>query len=177
MYRLVPTIVATGHLALAMAGSTALSGEGRFVFDAATESVKSAEGSEAMSGNKNAVLSDLAKLGTDYADEGWDGGNAAPIDPVAMISVRRFIYALPDDIPMPELAPEPDGSVSLDWGESKTRLFSLSIGPNNWLAFAWLDGADKGHATAQFDGVNIPSLIVDQIRKLVVNARAPIRAA
>lgn len=177
MYRLVPTIVATSHLALAMAGSSALSREAHIVSEAATEFVKLAERSEALSGDKNAVFSDLAELGTDYADRGWDGGNAAPIDPVTMFFVRRFIHALPDDIPMPELAPEPDGSVSLDWSKSRSRLFSLSIGPSNRLAFAWLDGGDKGYATAQFSGADIPSLVLDQIRKLLGNARAPLRAA
>jgi hypothetical protein len=177
MYRFVPTIVATSNLALAMGGSTALSREAHFVSEAATEFVKSTERSEALSGDKNAVLSDLAALGTDYANPGWDGGHAAPIDPVAMFFVRRFVHALPYGISMPELAPEPDGSVSLDWSASRNRVFSLSIGPSNRLAFAWLDGADTGYATAQFDGIDIPSLVLDQIRKLVGNARAPLRAA
>jgi hypothetical protein len=177
MYRLVPTIVASSHLALAMAGGTALSREASVVSDAATEFVKLAERSEALSGDKNAVLSDLATLSTEYADWGWDGDNAAPIDPVAMFFVKRFIRALPDDIPMPELAPDPDGSISLDWSESGYRLFSMSVGPSNRLAFAWLDGADKGYATAQFDGVVIPSLVLDQIRKLAVNGHSPLWAA
>ena len=73
-----------------------------------------------------------------------------------VLLVHRFLRAMPDDLPIPEFAPEPNGSISLDWIASPDRLFSLSIGRNGRLAYAWLDGADKGHGVARFDARNVP---------------------
>ena len=61
---------------------------------------------------------------------------------------------------MPEFAPEPDGAISLDWIQSRHRLFTLSISASNRLAYAWLDGTDKGHGVARFDGRTIPRRVL-----------------
>lgn len=83
---------------------------------------------------------------------------------LAAVTAEDFIRALPDNIPLPDFAPDPDGSISLDWIQSPTRLFSLSISPAQRLAYAWLDGADKGHEVAGFDGQKVLSRILDRIK-------------
>jgi hypothetical protein len=99
------------------------------------------------------------------------------LNPIAVSTVRRFIRSLPDGIPLPEFAPEPDGSISLDWITSRTRLYSLSISHSNRLAYAWLDGADKGHGVARFDGQNVPPRVLDDIRHIIGHSNAGLRAA
>jgi hypothetical protein len=172
-----PLAIAASSALSAIVASSALSREAEDVNEAARDVLNSAEGSQVLFGDKAQALSDLVTLGAEHAQPGWDGDNAAPIDPTALSLARRFILAMPYDIPRPEIAPEPDGKISLDWHQSSSRQFSLSIGHGNRLAFAWLDGADRGHAVAQFDGVNIPWLVLDHIRRLVGNAHASLRAA
>jgi hypothetical protein len=75
----------------------------------------------------------------------------------------EFIRVLPEDVPLPEFAPEPDGSLSLDWIQSRHRLFTLSVAPNIRLPYAWVDGADSGHGVARFDGETVPPRILDGI--------------
>lgn len=172
MYRIVPIVGLSGHLALqALAGGgSAMSPEAFAVYKAAADVADSAERSVALFGKKAAALSQLAKLGTECAYLGWDGEGAAAIDPIAILSAKRFVRALPDDLPLPEFAPEPDGSISLDWIQSRNRLVSISVARGNRLAYAWLDGADKGHAVARFDGRNIPPLVLGQIKSIVDHA-------
>ena len=74
--------------------------------------------------------------------------------------------ALPDGISLPEFAPEPDGSISLDWIQSRNCLFSLSVCANGGLAYAWLDGADGGRAAARFDGETIPPVVLEGIKRV-----------
>jgi hypothetical protein len=100
-----------------------------------------------------------------------------PIDPIAVLWAERLVRALPDGMPLPEFAPEPDGSISLDWILSCNRLFSLSVGRVGRLAFAWLDGTDKGHGVAPFDGQNVPPRVLDSIKRLVGQAHAGLPAA
>ena len=74
-----------------------------------------------------------------------------------------------------EFAPEPDGSISLDWIRSRSNFFSVSVGASDRLAYAWLDGTDRGHAVARFDGDSVPSRILEGIKALVQGANAAVR--
>jgi hypothetical protein len=130
-------------------GGSAISPEAVAVRKAATEIAKSIERSQALFGKKADALSQLAALAAECAEPGWDGQSAAAIDPIAVLWAERFVRALPDGIPLPEFVPEPDGAISLDWILSRNRLFSLSVGRSNRLAFAWLDGADQGYGILQ----------------------------
>jgi hypothetical protein len=169
MHSIVPILGLSGHLALHMlaSGGSAISHEASEVHRAANEVVKSDERSQALFGEKAAALWQLAVLQHEYSEPGWNGEDAAPLDPTAVLLAARFLRMLPQGIPLPELAPEPDGSISLDWIQSPKRLFTLSIGRSNRLPFAWLDGADKGHGVAHFDGKNIPSRILRGIEDVV----------
>ncbi len=179
MHRIVPVVGLSGHLALqALAGGgSAISREAQVVHKAATEVAEAAERSVALFGEKAVALSRLAELATECAEPGWDGKDAAAIDPIAVLWTRRFVRALPDGVRLPEFGPEPDGAISLDWISSRNRLFSLSIGRSNRLAYAWLDGADKGHGVARFDGQNVPPRVLDGIDRIVGPGHAGLRAA
>jgi hypothetical protein len=179
MHPIVPVVGLSGHLALqALAsGGSAISQEAKTVHKAATEIVEAIERSQALFGKKADTLSQLAALATECAEPGWDGESAAAIDPVAVLWAERFVRALPDGVVLPEFAPEPDGSISLDWISSRNRLFSLSVGGSGRLAFAWLDGTDKGHGVARFDGQSVPQRVLDGITSIVGQTHAGLWAA
>jgi hypothetical protein len=154
-------------------GGNAISSEARAAQKAATAVVESAERSQVLFGEKAAALSQLRALAHECTEEGWDGYEAYALDPTAVLIAEGFVRALPDSVPLPEFAPEPDGSVSLDWIQSKNRLF---VGTNHRLAYAWLDGADKGHAVARFDGETIPPRILQGINAIMNHGNPSIRA-
>jgi len=179
MHRIVPIIDLSGHLAIqAMAaGSNAVSAEAGVIGRAAGEIATSAEESVVLFGPKADALSALAELVSECSERGWDGQNAEPIDSMAAFSAERFIRAMPEDLPLPEFAAEPDGAISLDWIETRNRMLSLSISRGGRLAYAWVDGADHGHAVAQFNGLSVPSRIIAAIRDLTGTTNVGIRAA
>jgi hypothetical protein len=129
--------------------------------------MESIERSQVLFGKKADALSQLAALAAECAESCWDGESAAAIDAVAVLCAERIVRSLPDDIPIPEFAAEPDGSISLDWIASRARLFSLSVSRSNRLAFAWLDGADKGYGVARFDGPCVPQRVLESIKSIV----------
>jgi hypothetical protein len=90
----------------------------------------------ALFGEKAAALSQLDAMALECSEDGWDGDDAAAIDPIAVLLTKRFIRALPDGLPLPELAPEPDGWISIDWIRSRNRRVSVSIGRSDRLAYA-----------------------------------------
>ena len=161
---------------LSGAGS-AISPEAQTVRSAAVEIARAVESSQALFGSKAAAISQLWQLANEFAEVDWDGNGALPLDHVAVHNAVAFIRALPDRVPMPEFAPEPDGSISLDWIRSRTSVFSLSIGTSHRLAYAWLDGTDQGHAVARFDGGNIPPRVLEGIKGIVKLGNATVRSA
>ncbi len=133
--------------------------------------------SQSIYGAKAKAIAEVIELADDCAEEGWDGYGAAPVSTSALNLTIDIIHALPFGIPMPEAVPEPDGAISLDWEASRYRRFSLSAGTTNRLAYAWLDGADKGHGVARFDGNVIPAMVLRGILEVVENGNARVRAA
>ena len=160
---------------LARRGS-AISAEAQTVQSDAKIVVDSVERSQALFGAKAAAISQVWALVNECAKPGWDGDDALPLDHKAAFKAVAFIRALPKGVTLPEFAPEPDGSISLDWISSRNRLFSLSVGTGDRLPYAWLDGTDKGHAVARFDGESVPPRILEGIKAISNDGSARIRS-
>lgn len=146
---------------------SAVSSEARAIRDSAQAVVQAAERSIALFGEKARVISSIMELLRECGESGWDGEDAEPVSPLAVAQAADFIRAMPAGFPLPEAAPEPDGAISLDWIESRHRLFTLSVGTGGRLAYAWTDGSDRGHGVARFDGVAVPSRILRGIEEIV----------
>lgn len=151
--------------------------EAQVVSVMAAEVISRFEQSQALFGEKSGAIWQLWTLANECAAQDWDGYNARAIDRQAVCMAEDFVRALPRDVAFPEFAPEPDGSISLDWIYSRNRLFSMSVGHTNRLAFAWLDGTDKGHGVAYFDGRAIPLRILEGINAIMNGGNASIRVA
>lgn len=175
-----PLSIGAGPTILGYAALTAYARGGSAVSSAAYEGelaancvVEKAENSLALFGIKASAIEHLRQVAFDCRERDWDSNGAEPIDAVAIYTAESIIYALPQGIPMPEIAAEPDGNVSLDWSTSRSRVFSISAGRSGRLAYAWLDGADQGHAVARFDYKEIPSRILMGLASIL---DAPVRS-
>ena len=115
---------------------------------------------------KASARSEIRRLAAECAEPGWNGEAAEPTSKESVAVACAFIDALPAHVPLPEFAPEPDGSISLDWIESRSRVLSLSVGPGRRVPYAWLDGTDRSHGVADFDGSTIPPEIVGLIARI-----------
>lgn len=162
--------------ALAQSGS-AVSSEAHALGRAATAVCNSMEQSQVLFGEKSSAISKLRELEYECADNDWDGSEGSAINPLAVRVAENFLRALPQGVSLPEFAPEPDGCVSLDWIRSRNRVFSVSVGSGNRLAFTWLDGTDRGHGVAHFDGERIPPRILQGINAIMGHGNASVRVA
>lgn len=159
------------------ATGSAISEDALILHRAVKAVIRSAEDSQVLFGSKAAALSQLNSLASETDESNWDGYGSLAMNALAKQNTENFVRALPDSIPMPEFGLEPDGAISLDWISSKHMMFSLSIGPNDRIAFAWLDGTDSGHAVARFDQRAIPAKILDGIRATMRDENATVRVA
>lgn len=94
----------------------------------------------------------------------------------AVTVAEDFIRALPDGLETPELSVDPDGDISFDWIPDNTKTLTISVNGSNRLAYAWIDGTDRGHAATRFENGVIPSRLLTEIES-IVSYGATFRAA
>jgi len=99
-----------------------------------------------------------------------------PVTTAAVRSASRFVRVLPHSLPLPQVAIDPDGAISLDWTPSRTRAFSISVDDSSRLAYAWMNGSDRGHGVVRF-GDAIPTSLLSQLTDVIDDDRTAVRAA
>ena len=100
----------------------------------------------------------------EHAVEGWDGYDALPIYPASARNAHRFLLSMPRHLASPEIVPEPDGEISLEWGNVKIAYASLSFNPDGRCTFASvLTNGDRLSGCFSFKDDIIP----DHISRLV----------
>ena len=166
-------------LSPAVTADTAVSCEqGRRGASGATvDVVREQERSVALFGDKDAAISEVWDLLGEAAESGWDGEDAEPVDRSAAENAIELIRSLPRGLPMPEVAVDPDGEITLDWIISRTRLLTVSVGPTDQLAYAWLNGGHRGRAVLPFDRHIFPQPLIRLIQDVMNADDAPLRIA
>jgi hypothetical protein len=154
---------------------SAVSVAAQSVYNAASGVADSGEQSEALFGPKLAAISQIWALVHESCEVGGESVQAEPISLAAAERATDFVRALPEDVSLPEFAWDPDGSISLDWIQSRHRLLSVSVGEGYRLPYAWLDGADQGHGVVTFDGETVPARILEDIRRIMQRGSAAVR--
>jgi len=107
----------------------------------------------------------LQEVFGECAFDNWDGYGAQAINEVVFEEVRKIFDGLPSSIPVPEVAPEPSGALSLEWYKDPRNVFSISIAGNNSIVFAGLFGYDEVHGTTYYSET-LPKIIVQNIKRV-----------
>ena len=165
----------TSGYAVALDGAqyTAVSAEANQVLAARREIDRAQQGAQTLSGRLAETATRLyAAIDALVID---DEQAAVPFDVVQ--NALRMMRALPDVLPLPEIGIDPDGAISLDWMPTRLRMFSISVSDSEHLAYAWLNGTDRGHGVARLVGGPLPGSLWLQLAEIVGDVAASLRAA
>lgn len=94
------------------------------------------------------IAEELIGIYHDCNQEGWDGYGAEPIREASLEDSLKLYTLLPDNIPEPDLTPEPDGSIGFGWYRGPWRTLSLSVRGDGIIVYSGLFGGndtDHGH--------------------------------
>jgi hypothetical protein len=109
----------------------------------------------------------LERVFQESRDEGWDGYGAKAVSAATRNRARTFLDCLPLWMPVPDIVPEPDGELAIEWHHGADRTFSVSIGETGPLHFAGRFGRNKErHGVEAFDG-EISEEILYYIKQLL----------
>ena len=95
----------------------------------------------------------------------WDGEGSTPVEPGTLKLAKEFVESLPRKYQTPEIAPEPDGHVSLEWYNGKRRLLSVSVNPDGRLHWAALIGSEDPRGSCVFFG-EAPKTLLHLLRRV-----------
>jgi len=101
-----------------------------------------------------------------WLEDDWDGEGALPISTQVIANVNEFLFAIRDANMQPEIAPEADGYIQLEWYQSKNCLFSLSFGPSNILSYSGIFGEGRRVYGADEIREGVPDSIWDHIQRI-----------
>jgi hypothetical protein len=97
------------------------------------------------------------------SEKNWDGHEAKPLSVLALVEATTFLEALPSWIPLPEIIPEPDGTIGMEWFGGRDRIFVVNLSGRNVVAYAGLAGkGDRAHGTKVFND-SIPPAVIEGV--------------
>lgn len=101
-----------------------------------------------------------------HQKQNWDGYGAVPLSEAACEEAILFLKQLPMSIPSPEVVPNPDGDISLEWYLRKRSLFVVTFSGRRVISYAGIFGKGaKLHGTEVFVD-SIPSPIIENLCRL-----------
>jgi hypothetical protein len=115
---------------------------------------------------KKIALEQLNETYEECLEEDWDGYNANPISREAYLEAINFLEMLPFSLPIPDILPEPDGGIGLEWYKKGNYVFIASVSGNNTINYAGLFGESNEIHGKEYFGDSIPNVIIESIQRL-----------
>jgi hypothetical protein len=103
----------------------------------------------------------------------WDGYGASAVATPAVWHAGRFLSAIPETWPSPEIGADPDGELSFEWARGPHWVFTVSVGQDGHLSYAGLFGSSRVHGMETFAGT-LPQAIVDGLARLFGSGAAAV---
>ena len=104
---------------------------------------------------RDKLKEDLKSVLIECSQNNWDGYDSIPISDNAILRAWNYADNLPKEIPIPEVTPEPDGELALEWYGKDGSVFSISFGENDIISYAGLfSDKTKTYGVERLDSEN-----------------------
>jgi hypothetical protein len=157
--------VANGPINLQLSFSDSVSSQGQLVDRELRKTREHLLNTNLFGRKLAATCEEVSRVYRECSESGWDGGSAEPLKWETVLKAREFLSTLPAGIKTPEIAPDAQGHIHLEWYASPYRVFSVSIGPETGFYYAGLFGTARVRGYESF-GVPVPAFILQQIRRV-----------
>ena len=100
---------------------------------------------------KEQLLIQLDEIYSECSSADWDNEGALPLNKKSYHAVRDFLKILPGHIALPEITPEPNGSLGLEWDQNGYHM-ALSICKDHQLVYAIISKTSRNSGTILYGG-------------------------
>lgn len=96
----------------------------------------------------------------------WDGRGAVPLSRTACIEAIRFLQNVSIFYPIPEIVPNSDGDISLEWYRRPHYLFAVTFAGIGKIYFAGLFGKGNRQHGSEIFGDSVPASVFECMTRL-----------
>lgn len=108
----------------------------------------------------------LTELYGECVLENWDGYGANPITLETYSEATRLLSMISSFVPMPDIVPEPDGGIGLEWYREPNFSFVISVTGENVITYAGLFGTSNETHGKECFGEQLPRIIHSHLSRL-----------
>lgn len=112
------------------------------------------------------VLTELKEIRRDCGSDNWDNAGSAKIESQTIESAQELIERMPNYLPLPEISPEPDGNINLEWYVDKDFVFEISVDRSKNLYYAGRLRGQKISGRKEISGP-FPEVLEDHLRQFI----------
>ncbi len=113
------------------------------------------------------LANELQEVLLESIQPGWDGYDAVPLSIGAYQDTLKFLRLLPTKVTQPDIVPEPDGCIGLEWYHSNGNTFIVSFNGSEILAYAGISKSqNKMHGIQVFND-SIPEIILFHLKDIL----------
>lgn len=73
----------------------------------------------------------------DCQQKGWDGYDAVPVSLQELENIIGLLAVMPDDMPVPECLPSPDGIITLEWYKDQKNIVVMFVEKDQLVYLIW----------------------------------------
>jgi len=115
------------------------------------------------------MTQELTDTFLDCREEDWDGYGALPVEDSSFLRAQTFLSRLLR-FPAPTASATPHGSLTLEWFVSPRRRMMVSVGSDEQIAYAAVDGDQTAQGVTGFIQ-DIPQEISEHLSRLCFTRR------
>jgi hypothetical protein len=115
---------------------------------------------------RRAAVRTLTEIVKDCSVENWDSEGARPVNERTYAEALKFLAALPLTIRVPDVIPEPNGSIGFEWRYGPNAIFVAAVDGTQKISYAGLYGrGSSAHGTENFIDA-IPETIMSNLQRV-----------
>ena len=118
-----------------------------------------------MSMTNTGTIEQLQGIYAECTMANWDGHGAVPISQATYIKASEFLRALPNRLPSPEIVPENDGELALEWSGSRGQALSVSLSSTGRLTVLY--GPERLRTTIDWTRPELPRPLLKLIELFI----------
>lgn len=113
------------------------------------------------------LVAGLDEVFVECLEEGWDGYDARPVSIGAYTDIKSFLQLLPPQYSNPDIVPEPDGGMGLEWANNDTGRFVVSFDGSGTFAYAGIFTDSSTTHGIEVIKDSLPRVIQDFINRIL----------
>lgn len=114
------------------------------------------------------ALGQLRSVYDECSADNWDGYGALPVSAEAAFEATLFLRLLDESfLPMPDISPEVDGGIELEWYKSTSFIFTVNMSGSEILGYSGFYGKRKRTYGTEPLTKEIPASIARNIAQFI----------